>query len=186
MEKGKNKKVETKTVKRVEKVSNERKSIIAGVAMIVAALAISVGTFAYYQTTISGTVTGSITAWSFVVENSTTTFTAELGDLKPGVSGEIELNLSAADSGLDVNAQVAFSGQTNWPANLKLYTDANHTTEITVGTTTIDRTIAAGNTDTVVIYYNWPLGDAPETPQYGGQTASVTITVTGTQVDPAA
>ena len=186
MEKGK-KKVETKTVKkdvRVQKKDNNQlKATIAGVAMIVAALGLSVGTYAYYQSTITGDVTGSITPWSFVVNESPTSFTAELGELKPGVSGEITLNLSAEDSGLGVNAVVSFSGQTNWPSNLKLYTDANHTSEITVGTTTISRNLEAGATDTVVIYYNWPLGDSAEAPEYGGQTASINITVTGTQVE---
>lgn len=186
MEKGK-KKVETKTVKSVEKVqkkdNNQLKATIAGVAMIVAALGLSVGTYAYYQSTITGTVDGSITPWSFVVNDKATSFTAELGDLKPGVSGEITLNLSAEDSGLGVNAVVSFSGQTNWPANLKLYTDENHTSEIKVGTDTITRNLAAGTTDTVKIYYNWPLGDTAEEPQYGGQTASVNITVIGTQVE---
>ena len=187
MEKGKKNKVGTKTMKKVEPVVKkdngiQRKSMIAGVAMIFAALAISVGTYAYYQTTISGTVSGSITAWSFIVNEETTSFTADLGDLKPGVSGEITLNLSAEESGLGVSAVVSFSGATNWPANLKLYSDENHTSELEIGTDTITRTLEAGKSDTVIIYYNWPLGTTAETPATAG-TASVQINVVGTQVE---
>lgn len=188
MEKGKKNKVGTKTMKKVEPVAkkdngNQRKSMIAGIAMIVAALAISVGTYAYYQTTISGTVSGSITAWSFIVNDEATTFTADLGDLKPGVSGEITLNLSAEDSGLGVSAVVSFSGATNWPANLKLYSDENHTSELVIGTDTITRTLNAGATDTVVIYYDWPLGSTAESAPTTAKTASVQITVVGTQIE---
>lgn len=183
MGKSKNNKVENKVAKKT--FLNQKNSLIAGVAMIVAALAISVGTYAYYQSTITGSVEGSITAWSFLVNEQPTTFTAELGDLKPGVSGEIELNLSAAASGLGVSAVVSFSNQLNWPANLKLYTDAAHNNEIVVGTTTITRTIAAAASDTVTVYYYWPYGTV-ETPiaTTEDKTASVKITVVGTQVAP--
>jgi len=188
MEKGKKKagaKKATNFVATDIKSKNSNKNLkttILGIAMMVVALGLGVGTYAYYQSTITGTISGSITAWSFVVNEQETSFTADLGDLKPGVNGSITLNLSAADSGLGVNAVVSFSGKTNWPANLKLCTDAGCTSEITVGTTTISRTIAAGASDTVVIYYDWPRGEAGETGPATNQTASVNINVVGTQI----
>jgi len=93
------------------------------------------------------------------------------------------LNLSAQQSGLGVNAVVSFSGKTNWPANLKLCTDANCATEINFATTTISRTINAGQSDSVVIYYDWPIGTTAETAPTTEQTASFIITVVGTQVE---
>ena len=114
MEKGKTKKTGTKntkvvqTVNKVPKKQKEIKSIVAGIAMIVAAIAVSAGTYAYYQSTITGTASGTITAWSFLVNEGTTNFSADLGNLKPGVNGTITLSLSAAASGLDVTAVVSF------------------------------------------------------------------------------
>ena len=102
--------------------------------------------------------------------------------MKPGVSGQITLNLSAEDSGLGVNAVVSFSGKTNWPANLKLYSDSGKTSEIIVGTTTISRTITAGSADSVVIYYDWPIGTTAEPGPTTDENASFVITVVGTQV----
>ncbi len=187
MEKSKKKVGVKKTAKVVEPVakkknSNQMKATIMGIAMIVAALGLGVGTYAYYQSTITGNVSGTITAWSFLVNNEASEFTADLGDLKPGVSGQITLNLSAQASGLGVSAVVSFSNPQNWPANLKLYTGSNKTGEITFGTTTVSRTIAAGEADSVVIYYDWPIGTSAETGPTADQTASFTITVVGTQV----
>ena len=191
MEKSKTKKAGTKntkvvqTVNKVPKKQKEIKSIVAGIAMIVAAIAVSAGTYAYYQSTITGTATGSITAWSFIVNEQPTSFTATLGDLKPGVSGQIDLNLSAAGSGLAMDVDVTFPSVTNWPANLKLYSASNHAagSEITPGTTVIERALAANATDTVTVYYDWPIGTTSETPATAGE-ASLAISVVGTQVEP--
>jgi len=187
MEKSKKKVGAKKTTNVVEPVAKKKKNdqlkaTILGIAMIVASLGLGIGTYAYYQSTITGTVSGSITAWSFVVNEQPTEFAVDLGALKPGVSGSVTLNLSAVGSGLGVNAVVSFSGKTNWPANLKLCTDSNCATEIVFGTTTISRTIAAGGTDTAVIYYDWPIGTTAESGPTVDQNASFVITVVGTQV----
>jgi len=165
-----------------KKDSKQLRTTIMGIAMMVAAIGLGVGTYAYYQTTLSGTVEGTITAWSFKVENSPTTFTATLGDLYPGKSGSISLGLSAEGSGLPVRAVVSFSGLSGWPAGLKLYQQAGNQGLITVGTTTITKDIAAGGTETVTIFYDWPYGTAEEGPSTS-QTASVNITVVGTQIE---
>lgn len=192
MEKTKTKKVmpkqEVKKVTEAKKptgMSKEKKSIIAGLALIVAAAGISAGTYAYYQSIISGTVSGSITPWSFMVNETgdAQEFIATLGDLKPGVSGQIELNMSAAASGLGVDAVVSFNSATNIPTNMKFYTDSNYTSELDLSTDTITRAIAAGKTDSVTIYYNWPLGTAEQGPSEA-KTASFKIQVVGTQQNP--
>lgn len=186
MEKSKKTGAKKKMTKVVEptpkkKDNKQLKATILGIALMVAAVGLGVGTYAYYQSTLSGTVSGSITAWSFLVNNEAETFTATLGDLYPGKTGQVELNLSADASGLDVDAVISFSGLTNWPANLHLYQDANHTELITPGTTTISRTITAGHHDTVTIYYEWPYGTSVEDGPETNQTASFKITVVGTQ-----
>lgn len=190
MEKTKTKKVmpkqEVKKVTEAKKptgMSKEKKSIIAGLALIVAAAGISAGTYAYYQSRINGTASGTITPWSFTVneKGDAQEFVASLGDLKPGVSGTIVLNMSAAASGLGVDAVVSFNTATNIPTNMKFYTDASYTSELDLSTDTITRTISAGKTDTVTIYYNWPKGTIGEKGPSEDKTASFKIQVVGTQ-----
>ena len=192
MEKTKTKKVmpkqEVKKVTEAKKptgMSKEKKSIIAGLALIVAAAGISAGTYAYYQSVIGGTVDGTITPWSFTVneKGDAQEFIATMGDLKPGVSGQIELNMSAAASGLGVDAVISFNSVTNIPANMKFYTDSNYTSELDLSTDTITRAISAGQTDSVTIYYNWPKGTAEKGPSEA-KTASFKIQVVGTQQNP--
>lgn len=193
MEKTKTKKVmpkqEVKKVTEAKKptgMSKEKKSIIAGLALIVAAAGISAGTYAYYQSIITGKVDGTITPWSFTVneKGDAQEFVASLGDLKPGVSGTIVLNMSAAASGLGVDAVVSFGTITNIPANMKFYTDQGYTSELNLSTDTITRAISAGKTDTVTIYYNWPIGTKKEEGPSEDQTASFKINVVGTQHNP--
>lgn len=166
-------------------MSKEKKSIIAGLALIVAAAGISAGTYAYYQSIISGTGSGTITPWSFTVNDKgdAQEFVASLGDLKPGVSGTIELNMSAADSGLGVDAVISFNTATNIPANMKFYTDPGYTSELDLSKDTITRAISAGKTDSVTIYYNWPKGNAEKGPSEA-KIASFKIQVVGKQQNP--
>ncbi len=188
MEKGRKNVKARKTVKAQPKKKNnyQMKATIMGVAMIVAALVIGIGTYAYYVSSVTGTVSGTIDAWSFIVntKGEGQTFTATMGDLKPGVSGSFNLILAADASDLDVDAVVSFSNTQNWPTKLKLYTDSSHASsaEITVGTTTISRTITHGTSTTVPIYYYWDYAGA-ETPlsTTTDLTASVDIEVVGTQ-----
>ena len=192
MEKTKTKKVmpkqEVKKVTEAKKptgMSKEKKSIIAGLALIVAAAGISAGTYAYYQSVIGGTASGTITPWSFTVNDKgdAQEFVASLGDLKPGVSGTIELNMSAADSGLGVDAVISFNTATNIPANMKFYTDPGYTSELDLSKDTITRAISAGKTDSVTIYYNWPKGNAEKGPSEA-KIASFKIQVVGKQQNP--
>ena len=190
MEKGK-KNVRTKATAKVaapvqkKKDNKQLKTTILGIAMMVAAIGLGVGTYAYYQTQITGTVSGSITPWSFKVNNNTATFTAQLGDLYPGVTGTIPLQVSTVDSGLGADVTISFSGLNNWPANLKLGKNADCSQTITPGTTQITDTLAANDSKTITIYYCWPYGTAgSDTSPSSDQVASVNITVVGKQVEP--
>lgn len=173
------------------KMSPRKKEIkltAIGMAMIVLAIGLGVGTYSYYQTTITGEVSGTISTWSFVVNDSNTTFTALLGDLRPGSSGQIDLNLSASGSELGTEAIISFNGAINWPDNLKLYTDSAYTStsEIkTDGTTTLSRRIAPGGTDTITVYYIWPWDglDVPMSTDIS-LNADLLINVVGTQLQP--
>ena len=69
------------------------------------------GAYAYYQTTITGTISGSVSKWSFKANNQTSTFNIDFGSLYPGKYAEYSLGLSAEDSDLPVMFELIF----HWP-----------------------------------------------------------------------
>lgn len=175
-----------KVVKPSEKnADSQLKFSIIGVLLIVVAICLGVGTFSYYQNAITDNKSNSITTWSFLVTDQPTEFVADLGILKPGMNGHINLGLSAAENSSDVNVVVSFSGKENWPTNLKLYLDEGKTSEIIVGTTTLSRTITAGSSEIVTLYYDWPKGSGKGTNSTSStnQATKFVITVVGTQVE---
>jgi len=79
----KGKKTENKVVKKNNK---EKTKLIMGIAMMVFAVAIAGGTYAYYQSTITGTVSGTILAWDCV---NATSGSLNMNGLKPGSFGTL-------------------------------------------------------------------------------------------------
>ena len=82
---------------------------------IVTSIIVVLGTvsYAFYQTAINGTVSGTIAKWSFTANNQTDSFDLNLGELYPGKSGTYNITLSAANSDLDVYYELIFT-----PANI--------------------------------------------------------------------
>ena len=82
------------------------------ISIIVVAITITIllGTvsFAFYQTTINGTVSGTIAKWSFTANDQTSSFELDLGDLYPGKKGTYNITLSATNSELDVYYELVF------------------------------------------------------------------------------
>ena len=66
------------------------------------------GAYAYYQTTITGTISGSVAKWSFKANNQTSNFNIDFGSLYPGKYAEYSLELSAEDSDLPVAFELIF------------------------------------------------------------------------------
>ena len=83
-------------------MKNNNKILYISIAILVLAVGIALGTYAYYQTTISGTISGTVAQWSFKANNQTSTFALDFGSLYPGKSGTYNLELSAEDSELPV------------------------------------------------------------------------------------
>ena len=83
------------------------------VSIIVVAITITIllGTvsYAFYQTTINGRVSGTIAKWSFTANNQTDSFDLNLGELYPGKSGTYNITLSATNSDLDVYYELIFT-----------------------------------------------------------------------------
>ncbi len=161
------------------------KILYAGIAILILGIGFAVGTYAYYQTTITGTASGTVLAWQCNA-NSTgegDQFTISLGSLYPGASGEKSITIT---SSISAKYSITFSSFTNMGpesshTKLNLYTDSAHATVINSGTTPAaytNKTIGAGATVTEKFYYNWPY-DGIET--YNSAAPSVTITVVCTQ-----
>ena len=120
--------------------------------------------YAFYQTAINGTVSGTIAKWSFTANNKTDTFDLNLGELYPGKSGTYNITLSATNSDLDVYYELIFTNET---INSKLYWDSSYTKSLHdynsnsyyVGKYGV---ITKGSSITIPIYFNWPYGTEEE------------------------
>ena len=134
------------------------------VSIIVVAITITIllGTvsYAFYQTTINGRVSGTIAQWSFTANDQTSSFDLNLGELYPGKSGTYNITLSATNSDLDVYYELIF---TSANINKFMYWDSSYTKPLSssdgsyVGKYGV---ITKGSSITIPIYFNWPY-DSP-------------------------
>ena len=134
------------------------------VAIIVSVIVIlGTVTYAFYQSSINGTVSGTIAKWSFTANNQTDSFDLNLGELYPGKSGTYNITLSAESSDLDVYYELIFT-----PANINylLYWDNSYTKPLLydnsnsyVGKYGV---ITKGSSVTIPLYLNWPYGSEGE------------------------
>ena len=161
------------------------KILYAGIAILILGIGFAVGTYAYYQTTITGTATGTVLAWNCTANDAGQgdQFQVSLGSLYPGSTGSRSITIT---SSISAKYSITFSAFTNMGessnhSKLNLYTDSAHASIINAGQTPNvykDKTIAAGGTATETFYYYWPY-DGLET--YNSAAPSVTITVVCTQ-----
>ncbi|MBQ4634599.1 MAG: hypothetical protein IJB71_04555 [Bacilli bacterium] len=147
-------------------MKNNNKILYISIAILVLAIGIALGTYAYYQTTISGTISGNVAKWSFTANGETSSLNLDLGDLYPGVSGTYNIELSAENSELDVYYELYIEelntrGTLFWDANysIGLYSYNSSLHGMARG---IYGTIPAGSKISIPIYLNWPYGDSAE------------------------
>lgn len=173
----------------------EKMKLILGIALMILSVGLAAGTYAYYQTTITGNASGTIVAWECKTNDSSSSFTLNMGDLKPGSTGALALNLSVKN--FKALFTISLSNASNIPTNLNFYTNSATQTSATClsktgasvsgcdlasTTQTLDATSSGSATGTLNIYYNWPLGTTAETPATAG-AASIKINVTCEQQD---
>ncbi|MBQ4634393.1 MAG: hypothetical protein IJB71_03500 [Bacilli bacterium] len=175
----------------------KRRRIItfAIILFLLGLILVFVGTYAYYQRTITGTVIGTVSTWSFKANNSATSFNVTLvpngnatsnSTMAPGTSGSFSVVLSAAASELPVDYVITFSNFSNIPTNLVFYTDAAHTSQVdlqAVGYTLSD-TLLSEASATETWYWEWPYGTTESVAvdnADANKVVSFTITVVGTQ-----
>lgn len=176
-----------KVAAKPNKGNNKRAGII-GLGLIVLALAISIGTYAYYRTTITGTVTGTILEWECTANNSATSFTAALGELYPGKTGDISITLGVKNFSADYTISLSdpvHMDNINFKHGTTTLCKAAGTpsgctatyTETVNGTGSSTKT-----TGTTLISYEWPGGTAgSDTPVAIDTTATIKINIVCTQ-----
>ena len=159
------------------------KILYAGIAILILGIGFAVGTYAYYQTSVTGTVSGTVLAWRCTANTvgEEANFTINLGSLYPGSSGSKTITVA---SSIDATYTIKFTGFTNMGGgsnhpNLNLFEDSGHATPINASST-LSGTVSAGGSDTKTFYYYWPYGTT--TQSYNSAAPSVTVTVTCTQV----
>lgn len=93
---------------------------------IITSIIVVLGTvsYAFYQTAINGTLSGTIAKWSFTANNKTDSFDLDLGELYPGKSGTYNITLSATNSDLDVYYELIL---TSADINQFMYWDSSYT-----------------------------------------------------------
>ena len=158
------------------------KILYAGASLAVLAIGFAAGTYAYYQNTITGNVSGTVLAWNCTAKTKGDgeQFTISLGSLYPGSSGSKTITIASsilADYKVTFNTFTNMGTGSNHP-NLNLYKDSGFATKINASDT-IDGEVTAGGTEDVTFYYNWPYGSAKE--DYNSSAPSVSVTVTCSQ-----
>lgn len=153
--------------------------LYAGLAILILGIGFAIGTYAYYQTEITGTASGTVLSWECTANNAGVgqNFSISLGTLRPGVSGSKTITVAAT---IDADYTITFTNLTNIGGgshpNLKLYKSStfNALNEIT-NNSTITGEVTGGSTDTATFWYDWPYEG---TDTYSSDIPSANITVT--------
>ena len=126
---------------------------------IIISIIVVLGTvsYAFYQTAINGTVSGTIAKWSFTANNQTDSFDLNLGKLYPGKSGTYNITLSATNSDLDVYYELIFTNPGNDISGF-LYWDSSYTKPLDGNDSYVGRygVITKGSSVAIPLYLNWP------------------------------
>lgn len=170
--------------------------IVAIILLLVGLLMIFIGTYAYFQTTFTGQLSGNIAVWNFRANNANSSFNITLvptqtsttanQTVAPGTSGSFSIVLNTTGSGLAADYTITFNNFVNKPTNLKFYSDQAFTNEINITQANYQMTgtVNANTTETKTIYWNWPIGDASSTTsdnQFINKNVSFTVNVLGRQ-----
>ena len=173
---------------------NKKQTNILFIFMAVIAIVILIGTgaYAYYQTNINGTTSGTIARWSFKANDQTENFNIDLGKIYPGKNGIYNIELSAEDSDLDVYYELFFtvSGRIYDSSNTystvsHLYFDSSYTKQIsTCSYRGIYGVINAGEKITIPLYYNYSYNYSNNTDYAdGSHVESSEIQIVGQQLN---
>ena len=159
---------------------DKKRANILFIVMAVTAIVIIIGTgaYAYYRSTMSGTISGTIAKWSFKANNQTETFTLDLGDLYPGKTGSYNIELSAENSDLDVYYEIYFTSNLGFGYSImKVPVQLEK-----CGIRGLYGTINAGQKINIPLTLNWPYSeDSTERFADGAHTLTYTVKISAQQ-----
>ena len=169
-----------KNVSKKKTNNKDKRNMILGIAMMVFAVTIDVGTYEYYQTTITGTVSGTILAWD-CKDGNISVSSVDLSALKPGSAGNFTFNILSANFKTDVTVKLKYTGSV--PGNFKLYKGTTTGTTIAMSTAypaagSEQFSVSGVNKNSqtsFTVHYDWPYGTASETPLYTSSNGTFTI-----------
>jgi len=168
-----------RVVKTNDTKKKEKTKLIMGIAMMVLAVAVAGGTYAYYQSNITGTVSGTILAWDCI----NNTGSVSLGNLKPGSSGTLTFSGKSTNFITQMKLELSWAATTYISPNLGIYktkSGSTYSNKVNVGTTYTEvfanETVAKNTAKSFVVYYNWPIGTTAETALVTG-TSNQTVTL---------
>ena len=137
--------------------SKEKNYNVFFVVAIIISVIVILGTvtYAFYQSSINGNVSGTIAKWNFTANDQASNFELDLGKLYPGKTETYNITLSAANSDLDVYYELIF---TDASINYKLYWDSSYTKPLRGTNSYVGRygVITKGSNVTIPLYLNWP------------------------------
>ncbi len=163
---------------------NNKKIYILIVLVVICMIGLIVGSVAYYQKIVSGSLTTNIGKAIFVLKDSDGTVWSnkviELGEVNPGDSGSFDVVMDASGSDVDMYATLELE-RNNLPTNLKFYTNPDHKSQLNKKYTLLEKT---GNTvSSFTVYWYWnPYVDDLEDSKYINKSLNVTIKVNAIQI----
>ena len=163
---------------------NNKKIYILIVLVVICMIGLIVGSVAYYQKIVSGSLTTNTGKAIFVLKDSDGTVWSnkviELGEVNPGDSGSFDVVMDASGSDVDMYATLELE-RNNLPTNLKFYTNPDHKSQLNKRYTLLEKT---GNTvSSFTVYWYWnPYVDDLEDSKYINKSLNVTIKVSAIQI----
>ena len=161
-----------------------KKIYILIVLVVICMIGLIVGSVAYYQKIVSGSLTTNTGKAIFVLKDSDGTVWSnkviELGEVNPGDSGSFDIVMDASGSDVDMYATLELE-RNNLPTNLKFYTNPDHKSQLNKRYTLLEKT---GNTvSSFTVYWYWnPYVDDLEDSKYINKSLNVTIKVNAIQI----
>ena len=163
---------------------NNKKIYILIVLVVICMIGLIVGSVAYYQKIVSGSLTTNIGKAIFVLKDSDGTVWSnkviELGEVNPGDSGSFDVVMDASGSDVDMYATLELE-RNNLPTNLKFYTNPDHKSQLNKKYTFLEK--SGESVSSLTLYWYWdPYVDDLEDSKYINKSLNVTIKVSAIQI----
>ena len=163
---------------------NNKKIFILIVLVVICMIGLIVGSIAYYQKIVSGSLTTNTGKAIFVLKDSDGTVwnnkVIELGEVNPGDSGSFDVVMDASGSDVDMYATLELE-RNNLPTNLKFYTNPDHKSQLNKKYTFLEK--SGESVSSLTLYWYWdPYVDDLEDSKYINKSLNVTIKVNAIQI----